>query len=78
MPVNAPFVETERDENEKTIEQKKLKGTKMNGMVLDDSRVIYMMDNSGSDVRARLNQEGRHERRQSYFNKTNGASDEAM
>ena len=50
MPVNAPFVETERDENEKTIEQKKLKGTKMNGMVLDDSRVIYMMDNSGSGM----------------------------
>ena len=50
MPVNAPFVETERDEDEKTIEQKKLKGTKMNGMVLDDSRVIYMMDNSGSGM----------------------------
>lgn len=50
MPVNAPFVEAERDEGEKTIEQKKLKGTKMNGMVLDDSRVIYMMDNSGSGM----------------------------
>ena len=50
MPVNAPFVETERDEDEKTIEQKKLKGTKMNGMVLDDSRVINMMDNSGSGM----------------------------
>ncbi len=50
MPVNAPFVETERGEDEKAIEKKKLKGTKMNGMVLDDSRVIYMMDNSGGGM----------------------------
>lgn len=50
MPVNAPFVETERDEDESSIKQKKLKETKMNGMILDDSRVIYMMDNSGEGV----------------------------
>lgn len=50
MPVNAPFVSAERDEDEAEIEKKKLKGTKMNGMVLDDSRVIYMMDNTGNGV----------------------------
>ena len=50
MPVNAPFVGTERDEDEAEIEKKKLKNAKMNGMVLDDSRVIYMMDNSGKGL----------------------------
>lgn len=50
MPVNAPFVTAERDEDSSEIEKKKLKGAKMNGMVLDDSRVIYMMDNTGSGV----------------------------
>jgi ATP-dependent helicase/nuclease subunit B len=50
MPVNAPFVGTERDEDEGEIEKKKLKNAKMNGMVLDDSRVVYLMDNSGQGV----------------------------
>ena len=50
MPVNAPYVGAERDEDSAEIEKKKLKGAKMNGMVLDDSRVIYMMDNTGSGV----------------------------
>lgn len=50
MPVNAPYVEAERDEAEAETEQKKLKKGKMSGMVLDDSRVIYMMDNSGKGV----------------------------
>lgn len=47
MPVNAPFVAAERDEEESEIAQKKIKNGKMNGMVLDDSRVVYMMDNNG-------------------------------
>ena len=47
MPVNAPIVDAERGEDENSIASKKLKDSKMNGMVLDDSRVIYMMDNSG-------------------------------
>lgn len=50
MPVNAPFVDVERDEDESAVEKKKLKNSKMNGMILDDSRVIYMMDNSTSGM----------------------------
>ncbi len=50
MPVNAPFVSAQRDEDEGEISLKKLKGSKMNGMVLDDSRVIYMMENEGKGV----------------------------
>lgn len=60
MPVNAPFVDSERDEDEASVAVKKLKGTKMNGMVLDDSRVIYMMDNSrkGLFVPAEIKKDG--------------------
>lgn len=50
MPVNAPFVTTQRDEEESDISLKKLKGAKMNGMVLDDSRVIYLMENEGKGI----------------------------
>lgn len=47
MPVNAPYITTQREEEESDIAEKKLKNSKMNGMVLDDSRVIYMMDSDG-------------------------------
>lgn len=50
MPVNAPFVSVERDEKQDMIESMKMKSAKMNGMILDDSRVIYMMDSSGKGV----------------------------
>ncbi len=44
MPVNAPYAKIERDEDESAIAAQKQKSAKMNGMVLDDSRVIYSMD----------------------------------
>ena len=50
MPVNAKYVSVQRDEKPEEIEALKLKKAKMNGMILDDSRVVYMMDNSGSGV----------------------------
>ncbi len=50
MPVNAPFVSVERDEKQDAIDSLKMKSAKMNGMILDDSRVIYMMDNGGKGV----------------------------
>lgn len=60
MPVNAPFVSAQRNEDEAEITQKKLKTAKMNGMVLDDSRVVYMMDNNckGTFVPATIKSDG--------------------
>lgn len=60
MPVNAPFAKIDRDEGEETIASQKQKAAKMNGMVLDDSRVIYSMDNrlSGDIVPAAVKKDG--------------------
>lgn len=44
MPVNAPFVSIDRDTPQDDIDDEKQKKSKMKGMVLDDSRVIYAMD----------------------------------
>ncbi len=48
MPVNAPFVNIERDTDQSVIDSEKQKKSKMKGMVLDDSRVIFAMDSRGS------------------------------
>ena len=60
MPVNAPFAKIERDEGEEVIASQKQKSAKMNGMVLDDSRVIYSMDNrlAGDIVPAAVKKDG--------------------
>lgn len=60
MPVNAPFAKIERDEGGDAIAAQKQKAAKMNGMVLDDSRVIYSMDNrlSGDIVPASVKKDG--------------------
>ncbi|MBR3836070.1 MAG: PD-(D/E)XK nuclease family protein [Clostridia bacterium] len=60
MPVNAPFAKIERDEGEDAIQSQKQKSAKMNGMVLDDSRVIYSMDNrlAGEIVPASVKKDG--------------------
>ena len=60
MPVNSPFAKIERDEGEETIASQKQKAAKMNGMVLDDSRVIYAMDSrtSGDIVPAAIKKDG--------------------
>ena len=56
MPVKAPNVSIERDEDEKSVGDKKQKNTKMNGMILDDSRVVYSMDSgcNGRIIPAKL------------------------
>lgn len=60
MPVNAPFAKVEREADEKTVADTKQKSAKMKGMVLDDSRVVYSMDNrtSGDIIPAKLNKDG--------------------
>ena len=60
MPVNAPFAKIERDEGEEVIASQKQKSARMNGMVLDDSRVIYSMDNrlAGDIVPAAVKKDG--------------------
>lgn len=59
MPVNAPFANTERDAEPKKIENEKIKKAKMNGMVLDDSRVVYAMDGgSGTFIPAKIKKDG--------------------
>ncbi len=60
MPVNAPFAKIERDEGEDVIASQKQKAAKMNGMVLDDSRVIYSMDNrrAGEIIPAKIKEDG--------------------
>lgn len=44
MPVNAPQIESERDTDSSKLLTEKQKKTRMSGMVLDDSRVVYGMD----------------------------------
>ncbi len=60
MPVNAPYASVGRDEGEDEIQAQKQKATKMSGMVLDDSRVIYAMDSrlSGDIVPASVKKDG--------------------
>ncbi|MBP3939163.1 MAG: PD-(D/E)XK nuclease family protein [Clostridia bacterium] len=60
MPVNAPFVNAGRDEDEVDIKAEKQKSAKMSGMILDDSRVIYAMDSrlSGNIVPAYVKKDG--------------------
>lgn len=60
MPVNAPFAKIDRDEGEDAIASQKQKSAKMNGMVLDDSRVIYSMDNrlAGDIIPAAVKKDG--------------------
>lgn len=60
MPVNAPYVSVRREAGEAEIAKEKQKKAKPSGMVLDDSRVIYSMDNrTGGDViPASLNADG--------------------
>lgn len=60
MPVNAPFAKIERDEGEDVIASQKQKAAKMNGMILDDSRVIYAMDSrtSGDIIPAAIKKDG--------------------
>ena len=60
MPVNAPFAKIERDEGDDVIASQKQKAAKMNGMVLDDSRVIYSMDSrlAGDIVPAGVKKDG--------------------
>lgn len=60
MPVNAPFAKIERDEGEDIIASQKQKAAKMNGMILDDSRVIYAMDSrtSGNIIPAAIKKDG--------------------
>ncbi len=60
MPVNAPFAKIEREEGEEAILSQKQKAAKMNGMVLDDSRVIFSMDNrlAGDIVPASVKKDG--------------------
>ena len=47
MPVNAPFAKAERDETDENLMIEKQKSSRMSGMVLDDSRVVYAMDSRG-------------------------------
>ncbi len=60
MPVNAPYAKIDRDEGEEAIAAQKQKSAKMNGMVLDDSRVIAAMDSrmAGDIVPAAINKDG--------------------
>ena len=60
MPVNAPFVNIERDTEKEIIDSEKQKKSKMKGMVLDDSRVIYAMDSrlSGQIIPASITKSG--------------------
>lgn len=60
MPVNAPYANTSRNADECSIRAEKQKSAKMNGLILDDSRVIYAMDSrlSGNIVPARVKKEG--------------------
>ena len=59
MPVNAPYADVERDTDEATIAKEKQKSAKMNGMVLNDSRIVYAMDNrtSGDLIPAKYNKD---------------------
>lgn len=60
MPVNAPYAKVDREADEKTVSDTKQKAAKMKGMVLDDSRIVYSMDNrtSGEIIPAKLNKDG--------------------
>ena len=60
MPVNAPYADAARDDDENTIAEAKQKGAKMNGMVLNDSRVVYSMDSraDGKIIPAKINKDG--------------------
>lgn len=60
MPVNAPFAKIDRYEGQDEIDSQKQKAAKMNGMILDDSRVIYAMDSrtSGDIVPAQIKKDG--------------------
>ncbi len=60
MPVNAPYAKIDRDEGQDAINSQKQKSAKMNGMVLDDSRVIFSMDNrvSGDIIPAAIKKDG--------------------
>ncbi len=60
MPVNAPYAKIDRDEGQEAIAAQKHKAAKMNGMVLDDSRVIYAMDSraEGELVPALIKKDG--------------------
>ncbi|MBP9989744.1 MAG: PD-(D/E)XK nuclease family protein, partial [Ruminococcus sp.] len=59
MPVNAPFANVERDEAQETIESEKQKKSKMNGLILDDSRIVYAMDGGdGKFIPAKIKKDG--------------------
>ena len=60
MPVNAPYADAERGESEEVIAELKQKQAKMNGMVLDDSRVVYSMDSraDGKLIPAKIKNDG--------------------
>lgn len=60
MPVKAPYAKIERGEDEKSIAEKKQKDARMQGMVLDDSRIIYAMDSraDGKIIPASINKSG--------------------
>ncbi|MBO5420641.1 MAG: PD-(D/E)XK nuclease family protein [Clostridia bacterium] len=60
MPVNAPYANVERSEGFDEIKTAKHRMAKMNGMVLDDSRVIYAMDSrtNGEIVPAQIKKDG--------------------
>jgi ATP-dependent helicase/nuclease subunit B len=60
MPVNAPFAKIDRYEGQDEIDSQKQKAAKMNGMILDDSRVIYSMDSrmAGDIVPAQVKKDG--------------------
>lgn len=60
MPVNAPYASVERGEGQQAIDAAKRKSAKMNGMVLDDSRVVYAMDSraDGEIIPAKIKKDG--------------------
>jgi len=60
MPVNAPYADAERTDDDATIANIKQKSAKMNGMILDDSRIVYSMDNrtNGDIVPAKMKKDG--------------------